>query len=341
MRKFFIYTSLLFVIISISCSRKVVKEAIPTATISASLNNDLHDTVLLYSNYHNSIDSLFIKNGEGTINLNTDNYSLGYLYYQEKEFPLFLHEGDSIILTQQNDSIVTIVGGTEYKKYNEFLISYKDSINKEELVTKYIKENPFFSSTIYILKKYLINTDTPNINLIKEFITNLPGVIQDKYYLETYDSKLTRAGRSKENSSALYFNVKSLKGDNKDLSHIKNKFTLMTFWASWDSLSISENRKLIDLHKVMSKYKDFKMYNISLDNDTTQLKKIVKREKYLWEQLYDLQGIEATIADRYGVNQLPTYFIINKNNRIIYRTNSVDSITKNIKKLYDTDIKKK
>lgn len=291
------------------------------------------------------VDTIRVKDGEEFLKqISVDDSFLGSLHYKETDYPLFITRGDTVLIESLDSCTLKVYGTSEYLQYENFvneLEQLNDSILeiRNKFISQYIIEHPYQLASLYVFNKYLIETDSCDTKLVKETIDNLPGVIQDKFYLEEYATPLSRSSRSAIGNAALFFNLKNLKGQSRDLNYYKGKFLVINFWASWDSLSLKENKELLKLHAKMSKQKDFKMVGISLDIDTICYKETVKREKYNWEQLNDNQGFESSMADRYGVLSIPSYFVITKKGKIIYKTNNVDSLSLKVPVLYKEDNK--
>lgn len=338
---------LLIFVTFLGCKDKIEPKVDLNTVIQLNIQTTLKDTLYLYSDYQEYAFSEEIALTPETITRKIQtpaNTGLGYINYNGVEYPLFLHKGDTITVSKaKKDSTLHFTGNSEYNIYSTFLDGIRNLTKERQIqdfTRSFIVKHPTSTSSIYLLKKYILDVDSLNQELVNDLLKEIPGYTRDQYYLENYESQMTRLGRSKRGDAALYFNLKNIKGDKRDLNKYKNNTYILAFWSSWDSLSIYNNNQLKKLYNKMKRHKDFKIVGISLDNDTLQLKNALKKGKYHWEQLYDPAGFEASVADRYGITQIPTYFIINNKNKIIYRTNSVDSILKFAPELYNKEKKR-
>lgn len=334
---------ILLLTFGMSCQHKEVK-APSTASITGKLDVGMNDTILVYSDdmKHNLFDSIFVENGNFAKTINVDGELMAYLSIENREYPLFLHPGDTLKVIKKDSILYDVIGNAEHAMYNELMTKYAASNDSLHIITDYIETNPFSLHAYYLFNQFHIDNPDVPIGDVRDVIEALPGVVQDKYYLEELLVKVNKASKAKIGNSALYFNLKKVK-DNKsvDLQQIKNKIVLMYFWTSWNEQTKDDNTVLNRIYKKYNPNKDFKMLSVALENDTTALKSYIKVNKLNWEHLYDTSGLEATVADRYGVIELPTYFLMNKKNEIVWRSTSVESLENKLVQLYKEDKVKK
>ena len=130
-------------------------------------------------------------------------------------------------------------------------------------------------------------------------------------------------------SKAFVFGSKELRGEPLSLADYKGKYVLVDFWASWCVPCRAGNPHLLSIYK---KYKDkgFEIIGVSDDDsDPDAWKKAVEKDgigvwKHVLRGLKRVEGPEmfdrsASIADKYGINSLPTKILIDPNGMIIGR----------------------
>lgn len=108
----------------------------------------------------------------------------------------------------------------------------------------------------------------------------------------------------------------SLKGKTFDIGEMKGKTILLDFWATWCGPCVQELPNLAKAYEKFSSRKDFVMIGVSLDDDLATLRSFLKKRKIKWPQVNDDGGANEA-ARRYGVEGLPSMFIIGPDGRII------------------------
>ena len=111
--------------------------------------------------------------------------------------------------------------------------------------------------------------------------------------------------------TATDLSLPDMNGKMVTLSEMKGKVVLIDFWASWCGPCRHNNPRLVKLYK---KYhnKGLEIYGVSLDEDSVSWKNAVHHDKLIWIQVIDDKGWEATSASAYGVDMIPSSFLIDK-----------------------------
>lgn len=115
-------------------------------------------------------------------------------------------------------------------------------------------------------------------------------------------------------------------GESFTLSSLKGNFVLLDFWASWCGPCRRENPDLVQLYK---KYNDtnfagsahFHIVGIGVERSAERWKNAIRQDSLYWpyhmlDQTNSLKFFDGTIADLYGIKQIPTKYLLDENMQI-------------------------
>ena len=119
--------------------------------------------------------------------------------------------------------------------------------------------------------------------------------------------------------------LKNPDGKTERLSNHKGKYVLVDFWASWCGPCRESNQELKHLY---SKYKGkgFEIFGISLDQNIENWKTAIKADRITWKHVTEPGGWDAPVALAWGIEALPSSFLLNKDGIIIEVNPSIELI---------------
>ena len=107
-------------------------------------------------------------------------------------------------------------------------------------------------------------------------------------------------------------------GSKLALSDLKGNYVLLSFWAGWSSLSREENSYLKEIWENKGNF-PFKILQVSFDGELAIWTRAIEEDGLGWDHVSDLRRWESAIADLYGVEKIPSNYIIDPEGRIIAR----------------------
>ena len=120
-------------------------------------------------------------------------------------------------------------------------------------------------------------------------------------------------------------------GHLRRLTDLKGKVVMLDFHVF--GVGAESTKRIMALRELYNKYHDkgFEIYQISYD--TNQHFWLQQTESLPWISVWDPQGVESSVLKLYNVQNIPTYFLIDKNNVLQKRDVQVDNLEAEIQKL--------
>ncbi len=115
-----------------------------------------------------------------------------------------------------------------------------------------------------------------------------------------------------------------------DLSKLRGKAVLVQYWATWCEPCKAD---LPLLKELRSKYKEFEVVGVNLDNDKNDMIAFLRANNPGWPQLFEEGGLENRFATEMGIQTLPTMILIDKQGRVVDRNIRAQGLESELTKL--------
>ena len=295
-------------------------------------------------NKHDTLETVMTKNGHFTFSHRPQEAGLYYLHFHDIDWSLpLLLEKNKTDISIPDLKCIQIKGGTLQKQLNKWKRENKELQNlyvefeKQLKVEQDVKNKQILEEKLDNLRIEIDKLENRYISANKD---NLVGVflIWQKGRMDflTLETKYKLLGEEMQESvfgQEIYqmivknwymkpgvvvpdFTLQDTSGQPRHLSDFKAKVKLLDFWASWCVPCRIANKKLI---KFYEKYKSqgLEIISISVDVKAEQWKKAIVEDGLVWPQLSDLKLKQGSLYYKYKLNGVPTWILLDKDNRCI------------------------
>jgi peroxiredoxin len=180
---------------------------------------------------------------------------------------------------------------------------------------KFIAENPSSCISPVILSDMSQEMDVAELEThLNKLDPSLDGnsfVIQ----LRTKTESLNRLAIGK---IAPDFTQNDTEGNPVTLSSLRGNYLLIDFWAAWCSPCRLENPNIVAAYERFHD-KGFDIIGVSLDRSKEDWLNAIERDNLTWTQVSDLKYWGNEAAQLYGVNSIPSNFLLDREGKIIFK----------------------
>lgn len=327
-------------------------------TIQGAIEGLTNDSILLYSTdeWTQFVEKIEVKEGKFSFTMPIDTLTEAMLvFHRQQTYPIYLNKGNKISIKGDTASTVLQVKGNRHNKELTQFYAKLDTLShptkavvKQE-VEEFIRSNQTSPASIYLLRRYFVEEETPNFPEVKRLISYMDGILQDKPYIERLNKYMEEAEKAVVGKSAPTFSLTDSKGKRISRSDHRSKVILLHFWASWSDSCKTVHKDLRQVYKTYSKLnkkkeremdEKFAMLGISLDLNKSDWEQAIQADTLEWPQACEFKGWETGIAIDYFIESLPYTVLIGADGKVVARNLQGEELTNLIKKLVEKEKEK-
>ena len=198
-------------------------------------------------------------------------------------------------------------------------------------IEDYIKSHPKALISGLLIKS-LFGEFEPNITKIETLYKGLDKTIQDTKTGKSIVKNLKQFKVVKEGRRAPEFSAPNPEGKTVSLKESLGKVTIVDFWASWCGPCRKESPNMVKLY---AEYHDkgLNIIGVSLDDDATKWKEAIASDKLSWIQVSNLKKWKDPIAAEYGVQAIPSTFVLNQYGVVVAKDLSGEALKAKVAEL--------
>lgn len=254
---------------------------------------------------------------------------------------LFPNLSEQVIFVEPNLNVSIEANATQLKaikitggKANKLMSGFRNEImdlptnQVKDKALEFIHKNPASIVSIYLLRKYFVNVDNPNLDEIEDALSAITQAQPEQPDMKLLHEKITALRNVSEGKSAPNFDVTDNEGKRHQLADYKGKDLLLIFGATWAEGYRDQLREIHHDSKDMQEIPE--MINVEMDV-AKYMANSVLRDSLPGVMIPELRGWQSEIVKNYQIKTLPTFILIDKSQKIVARADNWNDIKKKIK----------
>ena len=276
----------------------------------------------------NGIDTIRVTGGRFTYELPLDREATLMLVFPNfSEQPIFANSGESVEIKGDASHIKEMqVTGT---KENELMTKFRKetaSSSPPDIVKtaeKYINDKPESLVGVYLVRKYFIQSDTPDYAKAEKLVSKMLESQPKNGTLVLLRKQLTQLKNGNVGNSVPTFTATDTKGNTISNQDLGDDVAVIYVWSSWNYESQEMQRQLKKRAKESNGR--LKLISISMDADRDANQNILNRDSILCPNVIEDQLFEGHLFTSLGFSYVPDNMVIS-NHRIVARTLSAQAL---------------
>jgi thiol-disulfide isomerase/thioredoxin len=238
----------------------------------------------------------------------------------------FQKELQKKLMTFQTANMAKMKAAQEAKDtivINKLMKEYQ-GMQKEgmEFYVKFAEGNPKALLSALIVDS-MLNDPSVDVARAKKIYASFSPELKNYKPGKSIQTKLNKIGKPVTVAAAANvgnvapdFTAPNPEGKSISLKQSLGKVTIVDFWASWCKPCRAENPNVVALY---AKYhaKGLNILSVSLDKEASAWKAAIAKDKLTWNHVSNLKEFEDPIALQYGINAIPTIFVLDAKGVII------------------------
>lgn len=232
--------------------------------------------------------------------------------------PIFAESGGSVEVKADASHLkeMEVKGTDDNELMTKFRKQIANSSPPDELkyAIQFIKDHPESTVSVYLLNRYLIQTETPDYkqaaNLLKILLKEQPGNVT----LGRLQRQISGLGTLRVGDKLPNFTAKDINGKLINNATLANQTIIISTWAAWSYESLDFQRALNDAVKAGK----IATLGISVDANPKEVRQALKNDDITFPNVCDGKMLSTPLLKTFGLTTVPDNIVV-RNGKIIER----------------------
>lgn len=232
--------------------------------------------------------------------------------------PIFAESGGSVEVKADASHLkeMEVKGTDDNELMTKFRKQIANSSPPDELkyAIQFIKDHPESTVSVYLLNRYLIQTETPDYkqaaNLLKILLKEQP----ENVTLGRLQRQISGLGTLRVGDKLPNFTAKDVNGKLINNATLANQTIIISTWAAWSYESLDFQRALNDAVKAGK----IAALGISVDANSKEVRQALKNDDITFPNVCDGKMLSTPLLKTFGLTTVPDNIVV-RNGKIIER----------------------
>ena len=232
--------------------------------------------------------------------------------------PIFAESGGSVEVKADASHLkeMEVKGTDDNELMTKFRKQIANSSPPDELkyAIQFIKDHQESTVSVYLLNRYLIQTETPDYkqaaNLLKILLKEQPGNVT----LGRLQRQISGLGTLRVGDKLPNFTAKDVNGKLINNATLANQTIIISTWAAWSYESLDFQRALNDAVKAGK----IAALGISVDANPKEVRQALKNDDITFPNVCDGKMLSTPLLKTFGLTTVPDNIVV-RNGKIIER----------------------
>ena len=239
--------------------------------------------------------------------------------------PIFAESGGSVEVKADASHLkeMEVKGTDDNELMTKFRKQIANSSPPDELkyAIQFIKDHPESTVSVYLLNRYLIQTETPDYkqaaNLLKILLKEQPGNVT----LGRLQRQISGLGTLRIGDKLPNFTAKDVNGKLINNATLANQTIIISTWAAWSYESLDFQRALNDAVKAGK----IAALGISVDANPKEVRQALKNDDITFPNVCDGKMLSTPLLKTFGLTTVPDNIVV-RNGKIIERSITANTV---------------